>query len=412
MPKWGIFNKLSSERIEDRLKALILVSGLLLAVLLGTAGAIKVTMSPQFCAKCHVMAPEYATWKASSHLQIACTKCHIKPGLGNLIVHKISAVKELYLYATGTYDRPIRMSHKLEDEICTECHSTNREFTPSGDLIIPHDKHAAKKVQCVDCHSGVAHGNIVARRLTEDGNYEAWTDEVGQKQMVKDYAEPKMNTCLECHVKRKVTQACEACHTQISKPPDHKVNNFLKSHGHLAKADVTYCNKCHSYSVEAKDVPVKDPVARYARGNVFCYECHQKRPQGHTDDWKIIHKKDVTNGDVSGCLVCHNDKKTTANDKAVPTYCTKCHGQTSSATSPQPSGNTGQGNVNNGSASTPTKPPSASVKPGGKVTLGKIHPSGWRKIHPSIVKEKGASNEGCWNCHDTTSCSRCHLNKL
>lgn len=395
MPQWGMFKKLSLARTEDRLKALILVSGIILTVFLGSAGVLKLTMSPQFCSQCHVMTPEYSTWKASSHVQITCTQCHVKPGFANYIIHKVSVMKEFYLTFTGTYDRPIKMDHKLEDEICTHCHSTNRDFTPSGDLIIPHDKHAAKKVQCVDCHGGVAHGNILARRLTEDGNYQAWNDESGIKQMVKDYTEPKMNTCLGCHIKREVTQACEACHTTISLPPDHKVRDWGVTHGRKAKGDLDYCNKCHSFSVEAKDVLAKDQVASYARGNVFCYNCHQKRPAGHTEDWRIIHKKDVQNGDVSGCLVCHNNQKASPQDKAVPTFCAKCHGKTDS--SPKPG----------------SKPDgSSSGNSFGKSNLGKIHPPNWRKIHPSIVKEKGATNEGCWDCHDTTHCSRCHLNKL
>jgi len=394
MPHWRMFKKLDLARTEDRLKAIILVSGLALALLLVAAGAIKITMSPEFCSRCHVMAPEYSTWKASSHVRIACTDCHIKPGLGNLIVHKVSAVKELYLYFTGTYDRPIKMSHKLGDEICTRCHSVNRGITPSGDLIVPHDKHAAKEVRCVECHSGVAHGNIVARQLTADGHYEVWTEEFGQKQMAKDYTEPKMNTCLDCHIKRSVTQACEACHTSISLPPDHKAENWGATHGLKAKGDLNYCNKCHSYSVEAKDIPVKDPVARYARGNVFCYDCHQKRPQGHSGDWKMIHKKGVRNGDVSGCLVCHNSEKPEPREKAVPTYCAKCHGK--QEMDKEPGKQTNQ------------DVPAQS----GTFTFKKYHPAGWRQYHPTVVKEKGASNEGCWNCHETTHCSRCHTNKL
>lgn len=405
MPRWGMFKKFTSASVEDRLKAFILISGLLLAVLLSTAGALKLTMSPQFCARCHVMNPEYTTWQASSHLNVACTDCHIKPGLGNLVVHKISAVKELVLYATGLYHRPIKMSHKLDDVVCTQCHSSNREFTPAGDLIIPHQKHAVKKVLCVECHSGVAHGNILARKLTVDGNYAVWSAEYAREQMARDYTEPKMNTCLECHIKRNVTQACEACHSEISKPPDHKADTFLSTHGKLAKGNLDYCNKCHSYSVEARDVPNQDPAARYARGNVFCYNCHQQRPAGHTDDWRIIHKKDAAGGDISGCLVCHNSAKPGPQDKAVPTYCGKCHGGAQGGSS---TGGKGEAPAKNGSGSST----GGVQQPPGKAGVGKVHEDGWRRIHPSVVKEKGVRNEGCWSCHDTTHCSRCHLNKL
>ena len=411
MPQWGMFKKLSRANTEGRLKAFILVSGLLILAVLGLAGALRFTTIPQFCSKCHVMAPEYYTWKASSHLQITCNRCHIEPGFGNLVIQQLSAFKEVTLYFTGTYDRPIKMSNKIKDEICTQCHSNNRGITPSGDLIIPHDKHAAKKVLCVECHSGVAHGNIVARKMTDDGNYQVWSQEYGQEQMAATFAEPKMNTCLECHIKRNVTQKCEACHTTISLPPDHKVKDWDITHGHKAKLDLEYCNKCHSYSVEAKDVPVKDAVARYARGNVFCYECHQKRPAGHSEDWNIIHKQDAVNGDEAGCLVCHDYDQAGPQAKAVPTFCGKCHGKTngqqdSGTKQPTATDNPGQ---TNGSGTEMGEEPFGQP---GKTTMGKIHPLKWRTVHPSIIKEQGATNSGCWDCHATTHCSKCHLNQL
>lgn len=371
---------------EKRLKAFILISGFLLFVLIGTAGAIKLTMSPEFCSKCHVMAPEYATWEASAHAQVACVDCHIKPGLGNLIIHKIAAIKELVLYATNTYERPIKMSEQLDDGICVSCHSKNRKITPSGDLIVPHEKHAAKNVHCVECHSGVAHGNIVARKMTVDGNYQVWTAEYGKKQMDKQYTETKMDTCVKCHIKRNVTQECQACHSAISVPQDHKAKTWGTAHGLKARADINYCNKCHSYSVGNEPVQIKDSVVKYARENVFCYDCHQKRPLSHTENWDMTHKKAIVNRDVTNCLVCHDIDKHDPSYKAVPTNCGKCHGQQYGAPL--------KNNIN------------------GKTTFNKLHLPNWRKIHPSIVKEKGAANEGCWNCHNTEQCSNCHMNKL
>lgn len=394
LPQWAIIRKFDLTRTEDKLKLGILTIGILLFLLIGAGGVLKLTMAPSFCAKCHVMTPEYVTWEASSHVQIPCTSCHIKPGLGNLIAHKLAASKELLLYFTNTYNRPIKMSHKLPDVVCTQCHSTYRSFTPSGDLIIPHDKHADKKVLCVECHKGVAHGNIVARGMTKDDNYSAWTPEVGKKQMVKDYAEPKMNDCLGCHIKRNVTQACEACHTSISLPADHKVKTWDKNHGAVAKTDLGYCNKCHSFSLEVKDVPGQTKVASYARGNVFCYDCHQKRPKGHTADWKITHPADARS-DIPGCLVCHNKTKPKPAEKSTPTYCDKCH---STGGEPSPGLNAG---ANNGKTNT-------SISTGETFKFEKAHQPGWRKEHPNFIKTQGIVRGKCFSCHDTSNCSYCH----
>lgn len=355
----------------NRYKVLILFGGLIFAVLLGAFSANRLVRAPEFCVKCHDMKPEYVTWHASSHKQFSCVECH--------------SVKKLILYfnpAQGT----VQMDNLIGDEVCTKCHSNKRTITPSGDLIVPHDTHAAKKVMCMQCHSGVGHGNIVARKVAEEVETVMWTPELGAQQMSPEFTEPKMNVCLDCHIKRSVTQACEACHTNISLPPDHKEKGWGTEHGKKARTDLPYCNKCHSYSLEAKDVPVEDQLVRYARGNVFCYDCHQTRPAGHVGDWNMVHKRDVQNGDVSGCVVCHNVKKPTPQERAVPTYCGKCHGNQISDNKPAEST--------------------------GTPTFSKLHPPDWRKIHPSIVKEKGVANEGCWNCHDTTHCSKCHMNKL
>ena len=375
---------------EGRFKVLIFVSVLILVVLFSTVGAIKLTAGPGFCSQCHVMAPEFTTWHASSHVQIVCVDCHTKPGWGKLLPRKTSVM--IYRYFSGTFQRPIKMSYKLEDEICSQCHSTNRDFTPSGDLIIPHQKHAAKKVQCVECHAGVAHGNIVERNLTIEDNYQIWTSAFGEKQMSRDFTEPKMNTCLKCHIERNITQECQACHTSISIPPDHKVKNWSSSHGLTARLDIDYCNKCHSYSVGTSSIMGQDKIASYARGNVFCYDCHQQRPSGHYDYWKMTHKNGIKNKDVSNCLVCHNVEKPKPADKAAPTYCSKCHGKAS-----------GAGNASQNGVIGKTKTPNS---------FSKLHPPNWRKLHPEIVKEKGIYNEGCWDCHDTIHCSKCHMNKL
>lgn len=396
LPQWSRIGKFDLSNTEDKLKLGILSVGILLLLVASAFGVLKLTMAPSFCARCHVMAPEYVTWQASSHVQIACTSCHIKPGLGNLIAHKLGASKELLLYFTNTYNRPIKMADMLPDMVCTQCHSAYRSFTPSGDLIIPHDKHADKKVLCVECHKGVAHGNIVARGMTKDDNYAVWTPEVGKKQMIKDYTEPKMNDCLNCHIKRNVTQACEACHTSISLPADHKVKTWDKDHGAVAKTDLGYCNKCHSYSLEAKDVPVQDKTARYARGNVFCYDCHQKRPKGHTEDWKIIHPVDAR-ADIPGCLVCHNKTKPKPAEKSTPTYCDKCH---STGEEPSPGLNSGA-NKSNGNSN-------AVTSSGGTFKFEKAHKPGWRLAHPEVIKTQGIVRGKCFSCHDTSNCSYCH----
>lgn len=391
MGKWRL--KLDLSTTENRLKAFILVSGLLIFIGVATVGAIQITMEPDFCQSCHEMRPEYYTWQVTSHRQFRCTECHIEPGLASLLIHKISAVKEVYLHFTGTYPRPIKMENPIPNITCKKCHSPgNRQFTVSGDLIIPHDRHDAKGVYCVDCHSGVAHGEIAKRKVTTRIQFLAWNETVAREQTDGKLAKPKMNTCLECHTKRNVTTRCEACHKTIAIPTNHEQEDWWYQHGRLAMKDIDYCNKCHSFSLQTQE-GTKVSTRDYVRGNVFCYTCHRKWPQSHTADWKIVHKHSARK-DKDGCFICHDQNKPAVNSTATTTYCAKCHGPT---VLPGQTTFTGGSNQNGGVQSGKPQGPSS-------------HPSNWRQIHPKYVKEKGTGTGRCFECHDTSNCFRCHTN--
>jgi len=378
--------KFNLSTTEDKLKLFILVCGLLVFIGVGSVTAIQLTMSPQFCATCHEMTPEYVTWQVTSHSQIRCTECHIEPGAWNLLKHKLGATKELYLHLTDSFDRPIAMKHPIENYVCEKCHSpNNRLFTLSGDLIVPHKRHSDKGIKCVSCHSGVAHGDIARRGVTARGELKDWTVTTGKAETAGKLSKPKMNVCIECHMSKQVTTRCEACHTSIAVPDNHQELSWMTEHGKLAMKNLDYCNKCHSYSMEGSKIKTGHKVADYARGNAYCWNCHQQLPVTHTSDWKIIHKRDAK-PDKQGCLVCHNENKPKENERAAKTYCFSCHGQL------KQSGNANQG----------------SLIGDNKANLAKSHPPNWRKIHPGVVKSKGTMAGRCYDCHDRTNCFVCH----
>lgn len=326
MKLWSKLPKFDLSKTEDKLKLFILASGLLIFLVVGSAGAIGFTMRPDFCRTCHVMEPEYQTWKATSHSQIACTDCHIEPGLGNLIVHKVGALKELYHYVTKTYERPLKMAHKIESSVCEQCHSQERVFTTSGDIIIPHAKHREKDVKCVECHSGVAHGKIAQREVTKEGPFEEWTIEVGKKETAKQYTKPDMDTCIRCHTKRNAPRLCETCHSTIFTPKDHSQPIWKTTHGLNARVDLNSCNKCHSYGNTIVSVTTGDKVTQYARGNEFCSKCHVTKPPNHqSPKWLPSHNLVVSAKGKQNCFVCHDIFPPKAENKSTTTYCNKCH---------------------------------------------------------------------------------------
>jgi len=121
----------------------------------------------EFCASCHEMNPEYYTWKNSAHSEVDCVACHTEPGVENIAKGKVDTIEQAIKKQMQTYEAPIRMPSEISDASCEKCHNVyNRNFTVSGDLIIPHDKHKEQDISCTQCHSGIAHGKIADRKMT------------------------------------------------------------------------------------------------------------------------------------------------------------------------------------------------------------------------------------------------------
>lgn len=351
----GLKDKLKFDlsKTEDKLKLFILVTGTLLFVLIAAVGGISLTMSPDFCALCHkTMMPEYVTWQNSSHSNIRCVECHMEPGVVDILIEKVQAMGHLYAYATGNWEeeRPVKMKHKLPSHLCEQCHSVKtRSFTLSGDLIAPHEKHGEKGVECVDCHSGVAHGNIAGREATKEGDLSAWTSADGKKQMAPENVRPDMDKCVSCHINpakygiqgvEKVTWACEACHKSISTPTNHSAPTWMANHGVDAEKDFKGCVSCHTIGdnkpftadgTKTNKMDLNAQAKDFAWKSEFCVGCHSQKPQNHQnkDVWMPTHKEAVAQKGMKNCIACHSVQKAEGGQglasPAKEVACNNCH---------------------------------------------------------------------------------------
>lgn len=324
------WSKLSLNKTEDQLKRIIIIAALGIFIGIISSTAFGLSNSPDFCMSCHEMKPEYYTWKATSHNRISCTECHIKPGLGNLVVYKISSLKELFLHAMKAYDNPIRMDdeEQVPNAVCQKCHSPRRLFTTLGDLIIPHDKHLKEGVRCVSCHAGVAHGRIAERKVSQVISYTNWDDYQGKEETSRHFTTPGMDACISCHSERGVSKRCETCHTTYSTPTDHDDKGWSTSHGLTARVDAYSCRKCHAYGSDLAVVRGGDALSKVTKGTSFCYNCHNTRPTNHgwyKTIWMAEHKKVVEKRGKPYCIACHNINKPSPDEQATKTYCNKCH---------------------------------------------------------------------------------------
>lgn len=255
-------------------------------------GLLWVFSTPTFCQTCHEMQPYGKQWKESTHANVPCYTCHGHRDFIGKIVSKVEALSELYHHITGTYEFPIAPKKFTSDHNCTYCHPPTREFTLSGDLIDPHEKHHEVHVEgplvvwlngestvtlefngqhCVYCHLNVVHADK------------------------EDSRRPQMEFCMEnCHDGSKATDECDACHTKKNVPPSHQAADWFEVHGQ--KQTEEDCAGCHDWRPD------------------FCAECHKKRPPSHTDTWRTFHG-DEARRDREGCYACHSDQ-----------LCVKCHG--------------------------------------------------------------------------------------
>ena len=273
--------------------------------------------SDKECFGCHEMNPEIVTWKISSHSKIPCTACH-----------KVNVAD--YKSKISLNQRPIKMSEPIPNSVCEQCHTIYRETTPSGDLIIPHQKHAAVGVACVKCHAGVVHAKIAERGITVEGklsNYDAWDEEAAAKLAIRFYTQPDMWTCINCHKAANVTRRCGACHSVIPELPSHNSVTWKSEHGKIARTNIGECTKCHVTPGQGMFVTPStgDKTTDFARAQQFCYTCHKQRPEMHSNSWIIIHPQKAAEKGLQNCLTCHDTNRPADGKNITGTYCNQCH---------------------------------------------------------------------------------------
>jgi hypothetical protein len=109
-----------------------------LLILLSTSyRAVHDMDSEQFCGQtCHVMRPQFLAHAGGPHSKVLCTECHIAAGVGGFINAKLAGSRQLVLFMTGGYSRPIHGDAKAN---CTNCHTTPR---PGAEKLVTRTHYA------------------------------------------------------------------------------------------------------------------------------------------------------------------------------------------------------------------------------------------------------------------------------
>ncbi len=111
---------------------------------------------PRACINCHIMYPEYATWRHSSHgRDTTCNDCHV-PQHSVIAKYRFKAedgMRHSAIFTLRMEPQVIRARpeavHVINDN-CIRCH---------GDQIV-HTNLADNGRLCLDCHREVPHGRV------------------------------------------------------------------------------------------------------------------------------------------------------------------------------------------------------------------------------------------------------------
>jgi hypothetical protein len=368
--------------------AMVAFSGFMVPVL-------AVTSTRWFCENgCHKVQDDTITaYQHSVHSQVSCLACHLPPHVTPLVflLHKMSAVGELYDAVTNRYTLPLNaedeVAFTMPVEQCTQCHDVVKyKVTPHAGFKINHQVHIGKGIACPICHNRAAH--------KEDFQFTLIDPNTGKTNHPHaDFM--KMTACFRCHsqspVKGGPSGQCSLCHTADFhlKPTSHEADGFFpKGHGRLALAEEkrvpwlsavdttqtrlaatlsakTFLDGSPEKPVDGTELPTVEDInsCSTCHAKTFCSGCHGIA-MPHQADFKKNH------GDLG---------------KANPGVCVKCHGPSDGFC----------GNCHHG---THLKFP---INP--KLT--------WKQQHPIAVKKVGPA--GCVQlagCHSPTFCATCHAN--
>jgi len=112
---------------------------------------------PEVCVNCHVMRPEYVSWRHSSHAEVAhCNDCHVPHD--SFVNHWLFKARDGLWHATVFTMRwepqVIHLSERAVPVVESNCRRCHERLVACTSLR----EHTAGDLRCWDCHGDVPHG--------------------------------------------------------------------------------------------------------------------------------------------------------------------------------------------------------------------------------------------------------------
>ena len=141
---------------------IIIIVGILLGMLIYlfkyANGASYLSSDPNACINCHIMEPQFDSWKKSSHHSSAsCVDCHLPH---ETIKKWIAKAENGFLHSKAftlqNFHEPIMIKDKNKNILqknCIQCHDSMTDDITNNHYPIKND--------CLHCHSSVGHSNQI-----------------------------------------------------------------------------------------------------------------------------------------------------------------------------------------------------------------------------------------------------------
>lgn len=121
--------------------------------------------NPDTCANCHVMTPQYTTWRNSSHREVAtCNDCHV-PQDNVIKKYAFKAKDGLYhasVFTSRGEPQVIRMKEAGVEVVQNNCIRCHQDQVTDAKLASYVDDHVQNRTErkCWTCHQEVPHGSV------------------------------------------------------------------------------------------------------------------------------------------------------------------------------------------------------------------------------------------------------------
>ena len=391
--------------------------------------------SPDFCSRCHTMAPEVSEHVISPHAKVECSECHIGSGLKGYAIAKIGGLRQATKLLLGTYADPIPPAADVmpsANDICLKCHDPTAQV---ADTLITRTHYLEDEVNTElrvalvlrqaddsDISNGI-HWHILSKveYIPRDDHATVidWirverpdgTEDEYLAESLVEISEQAGHTATELRANDEVRRmTCYDCHNRVghAKPlPGKAVDQAMM--GHAIDPSIPWVKKnameiiANGFSSESELAGgLRKLAADYHRDYPYLFVGEPQvlgRSLGSINglgvqfiaarsaEQRDVYPDYLGHTDSTGCFRCHDgghyriDEGGALSDERIPSSCSTCHTFPSAG----------------------EKAPNVMLGPPPQTHSNRL----WVFEHKTDASAEG-ERANCSECHSQTYCQNCH----